>query len=204
MQTYLYGAVAASYSTVHRKDSGIVETSPMRYVIDSIAVVASIREVGVAANGVESNSAEGIVDMQIDDHIAVAAEARCVGGYNHSIVEVGTTRYVVDHVTVVTSVGEVCVATYRIVALRTEGIVDMQIDNNVAVAAEASCVGGYDHSIVEVGAMRYVADIVAIVTTIDKCGIATDCVVALCAEGVVDMQTYLYSAVATSNGTVDS
>ena len=44
--------------------------------------------------------------------------------------------------------------------------------------------------------LKLVADIVAVVASIDKCGVATDGVVALCAEGVVDMQVYLHQTVA--------
>ena len=202
MQTYLYSAVAAFHGTVHRKYGGIAEVGTVRYIADTIAVVACVVEVSVATDSVVAYSAEGVVDMKVDNHVAVAAEARCVGGYNHRIVEVVATRYVVDHIAVVARVGEVCVAAYRVVALGAERVVDMQVDNHVAVAAEAAGVGGYNHRIVEVGAMRYVIDHIAVVASVGEVSITTDSVVTLCAERVIDVQTYFYGTVATFNSVV--
>ena len=111
-------------------------------------------------------------------------------------------RYVVNHVTVVARVSKVGVAAYRVVALGAEGIVDVQVDNHVAVAAETAGVGSYNHRIAEVGSVRYVVNHIAVVATICEVSIATDSVVALCPERVVDMQTYLYGTVATFNSSV--
>ena len=78
----------------------------------------------------------------------------------------------------------------------------MQTYLDCAVAAAESAVHSYDSGIVEVGAMRYVANHIAVVASVGEVSVAADSVVTLSTEGVVDVKSDFNGAVATFHSTV--
>ena len=202
VQTYLDCAVAAADCAVHSYNGGIVEVGAMRYVANHIAVVASVVEVSVAADGVVTDSAEGVVDVQTYLDCAVAAAECAVHSYNGGIIEVGAMRYVTYSIAIVASVVVVSVAADGVVTDSAESVVDVQTDLDSAVAAANGLVHCEYNCIVEIGTMRYVVNRIAVVARVDEVSVAADGVVTDSAEGVVDVQTYLDCTVATTDSTV--
>ena len=136
--------------------------------------------------------------MQIDNHVAVAAEARSVDSYNHRIAEVGPTRYVVNHIAVIATIGECFVTTDSVVALCAEGIVDMQVYLHQTVAVTIRLVHGVKNGVVGERCSTGVCNGVAVVSCVVESSVAADSVVTDSTEGVVDTQVYLHQAVATA------
>ena len=68
VQTYHHSAVAAAHGGVTVQNHGIVQYRIRRAVVEQTAV----GEGGIAADGVAALGTEGVIDVQADDHCAVA------------------------------------------------------------------------------------------------------------------------------------
>ena len=123
MQTYLDSAVAAKDSTIHRKYGGIVEVGAVRYIADTVTVVACVVEVGVATDGVVTDSAEGVFHKQDHNHVTVTVVHGRMGIYE--LFGNG-----VRH----TLVGEYLTGTDSVVPYGTEGVAYEETQCRGAVA----------------------------------------------------------------------
>ena len=130
MDTEVNITVAAIQRSVSVDDCSIAEVIPVRSVVDE---VIAIHKCLVATNHNVSVGVEGIFDMQMYLDSAIAAMYGLIHQQQNSIVEV-VTIWQVANIVVVAWVGESLVTTDGVVTNHTEGIVDMQVEHNNAVA----------------------------------------------------------------------
>ena len=100
------------------------------------------------------NIAEGVVYMDVEVDIAVATVDCCVG-VNHQCIDDTTVRNVIDEVV---AVHEGLATTDGDVGVAMEGVVNVDIEVDIAVATIYCSVGVDNQGVGEVGPVRRVVD----------------------------------------------
>ena len=190
MQMQLDGAVATCWQCDTIQKHSIVDES--RWSADYAVIVVHI----AAADGVVFNIAEGVVDMETDNHIAVAIANGLMLINHSSVVQANVGRTVGDEII---AIDKHITTTDGVVTLCAEGVVNMDAEVDVAVAACYRLVGVDYQGVGEVGPVRRVVD--QVVAVYER-AVATDGDVGVAVEGVVDVQTYLYGTVTAMDGAV--
>ena len=196
VQMYLNVAVAVVDSVVGCKYHSIVEVSTIRSVVNYVAIVTCVAECSIAADGVVTYCAEGVVDMQTDNHVAVTVPYALVQIHYSGIVQVGVCRTIGNQVV---TVGKHIATADSVVTYRAERVIDMQTDNYVAIAVPYCLMPVNNSCVVQVGICRTIGNQVV---TVSEHTVATNGVVPRSTERIIYVQTDLNVTVAIVDSVV--